>query len=93
MGVGVLSGARQTPDPCSLVSKRVRAEGQRAGGQSVRQLRHPLDSSGAELRHRLQQREGRGGGGGGGEESSGFIPGDEKGVHGKSLQVLRGVPE
>lgn len=91
MGVGVLSGARQTPNPSCLVSKRVRAEGQSAGGQGVGYLRHPLDSSGAELRHRLQQREGRGGGGS--EESSGFIPGDKKGVHGKSLQVLRGVPE
>lgn len=82
--MGVLSGACQaTRDRPTLVSKRVRAE---------RHLRQAGDSSGAEVRHRLQQGEG-GRRGGRREEGSGFIPRDEKGVHGKSFKVLRGVPE
>lgn len=91
--MSVLSRASQaTRDRPSLISKRVRAKGQRARGQGVRHLRHALDSSGAELRHRLQHGEG-GRGGGRGEEGSRFIPVDEKGVHRKSFKMLRGVPE
>lgn len=91
--MGVLSGASQaTRNRPSLISKRVRAKRQRARGQGVRHLRHALDSSGAELRHRLQQGEG-GRRGGRREEGSCFIPRDEKGVHRKSFKVLGGVPE
>lgn len=91
--MSVVPGASQaTRDRPRLISKRVRAKGQHARGQAVRHLRHALDSSGAELRHRLQHGEG-GRGGGRGEEGSCFIPVDEKGVHRKSFKMLRGVPE
>lgn len=91
--MGVLSGASQAArDRPSLIPKRVRAEGQRARSQGVRDVRHALDSSGAELRHRFQQGEG-GRGGGRCEKGSCFIPVDVKGVHRKSFKMLRSVPE